>query len=157
VTESGDGEIRVHAAERHLSVGVPVEQLLLVVAANDHRAGAPRQVEHAERVRSARDEVADEHQTVPRAEVHAIEKRLQLERASVHVADDDRSPEGMRAHGLCVIRRLQFIRPVVTSDRESRGKWRVEALSSRGTDLGVWVVTPITTTSRQDPAAIEAS
>ena len=52
----------------------PVEELLLVVAADDERAGPASDVEHAARVRSARDQIADEDETVAAGETNAIEE-----------------------------------------------------------------------------------
>ena len=63
-----------------------------MVAAHDDRAGLPCDVEHTERVGPARDEVADEDEAVARRESDAVEQSIELRRAPVNVADDDRTP-----------------------------------------------------------------
>ena len=85
-----------------------------MVAADDERAGAPRDVEHAERVGPARDQVADEDEAVAAGETNAIEEPFQLQPAAMNVADDDRrAPQWrMPAHAPCANKRLRSIRPV---------------------------------------------
>src|SRR5262245_53525649 len=79
------------AAQPVLARLVPVEQLLLVVAPDDDRPGAPRNVEDAERIRASRDEVADEDEPVSAGEGDGVEERGKLARTAVHITDDDRA------------------------------------------------------------------
>ena len=51
----------------------PLEDLLFVVAAHEEGARATYDVEHSERVRSARHEVADEDESIARREASLFE------------------------------------------------------------------------------------
>jgi hypothetical protein len=86
----------VDATERAAAV-TPVEQLLLVVAAHEDRARASRDVEHAERVGPARDEVAYEDETIARPEPQPVEQCFELDATAVDVADDDRTGHDPRS------------------------------------------------------------
>jgi dihydropyrimidinase len=68
--------------------------MLLVVTAYNHGAGAPGDVEHLQRFRTARDEVADKHQTVALRKRSAIEQRVEFVRAAVHISDYQGTPHG---------------------------------------------------------------
>ena len=97
----GARDLRVRAAERvratpeasrvRVLLRAPPEDLLLVVAAHDDGAGLPSDVEHAERVGPARDEVADEDEAVAHRESDTVQKSIELRRAPVNVSDDDRT------------------------------------------------------------------
>ena len=65
-----------------------------MIAPHDDGAFATDDVEDAEGIRSAGDEIADEDEAVAARELDAVEQGLPLEPASVHVADDDRPQRG---------------------------------------------------------------
>jgi hypothetical protein len=64
---------------------------LLVVAAHDYGARAARDVEDADRVWTAGDEIADEDESVAAREGDPAEQRVELGAAAMDVSDDDRA------------------------------------------------------------------
>ena len=60
-----------------------------MVASNQDCAGLPDDVEHTERVRTARKDIANESKPVAARERNAIEQGFELGSAAVHVANDD--------------------------------------------------------------------
>lgn len=109
-------EIAMHATHRRLGRRLPVhprlprrapiEQLLLVIPSHHDRSGAPDHIEHAQRIRPARDEIAHEHEAISGRKGHPIEQRLELDPTPMHVADDDR-PHRFRAHKKRGVRRVR--------------------------------------------------
>lgn len=88
------GRLAVHP---RLPRRAPVEQLLLVISPHHDRPGAPHDIEHAERVGTSRHQVTHEHEAIAGRKGHALEQLLELDPASMHIADDDR-PHRFRAH-----------------------------------------------------------
>jgi hypothetical protein len=90
--------LRVHVPERsrrgaasrvELPFPLPREQFLLVIAADDERSRLTRDVEHAERFRTPRDEITHEDDLIARPEPRRVEQCLELSLATVNVADDE--------------------------------------------------------------------
>src|SRR6266567_2038036 len=96
-----DGRIRIAGALR----GPPFEERVVVVAEDALGAGAPDQREDAFGVGSAREEVAEEVECIPRRESHEVQEPLHLVTATVNVSDDDAATDGatrgrwFRGHG----------------------------------------------------------